>query len=248
MPAKLLFVLMLALAAARVRAEDITLTNGEWRPYQSEDLPHYGVLSRIVSEAFALEGVTVHYKFRPWPRALAEAERGAVHGSIVWSKGAPGSSRNRNFHFSDVVYEGKSVFFHRKDFAFHWTSVADLPQYRVGGVAGYEYRFEQFPGMRIDRAPNDELCMRKLLAGRFDVFPSSLDVGMYILRTRFSPEDAARITSNPGAYNTTLYHLILPRSRADSSRYLDLFNKGLKRLKDSGRYDQYLADLAAGKY
>lgn len=243
-----LIMVLLASAMPSARADDLTLTNGEWRPYLSEQLPHYGVLSRIVSEAFALEGVTVHYVFRPWPRALAEARNGPAHGSVVWSKGSPGSARNRDFYFSDEVYEDKSVFFHRKDFPFHWTSLPDLVNYRIGGVAGYEYSFEKLPGIRIDRAPNDELSMRKLLAGRFDVFPSTLDVGMYILRTHFSAEDAARITYNPGSYRATHYHLILPRARARSSYYLALFNKGLKRLKASGRYDEYLADLNAGKY
>lgn len=246
--AKLLFVLALLLWAPAARADDITLTNGEWRPYLSEQLPHHGVLSRIVTEAFALEGVTVRYVFRPWPRAIAEARKGAAHGSIVWSEGPPGSARNRDFLFSDVVYEDESVFFHRKDVAFHWASFADLPKYRIGGVAGYEYRFEDVPGVRIDRAGTDELCMRKLLAGRFDVFPSSLGVGLYVLRARLSPGEAARITWHPGAYNRTRYHLILPRSLKRSAHYAALFNKGLKRLKDSGRYAQYLADLETAKY
>ncbi|MES2317961.1 MAG: transporter substrate-binding domain-containing protein [Pseudomonadota bacterium] len=245
---KLLLFLALSLGATCARADDITLTNGEWLPYQSEHLPHYGVLSRIVSEAFALEGVTVHYVFRPWPRALAEAQQGRAQGAIVWGQGSPGSSRNRNFHFSDLVFEDKSVYFHRKDFPFTWTTRNDLAKYRLGGVAGYEYSFEQVPGVRIDRAATDELCLRKLLAGRFDIFPSSLDVGRYILRTRFSAEDAARFTWNPGANITTRYYLLLPRSLASSPHYLTVFNKGLKRLKDSGRYAEYLADLEAGKY
>lgn len=244
---KLFFVLTLMLAAPLARGDDITLTNGEWRPYLSETLPHQGVLSRIVTEAFALEGVTVHYVFRPWPRAYAEALQGKAQGSIVWSKGKPGSSRNRDFLFSDVVYEEVSVFFHRKDVAFNWSRFDDLLKYRVGGVAGYEYPFENVPGMRIDRANNDELCMRKLLAGRFDIFPSSLGVGLSVLRERFSRAEAAQITWHPGEYNKTRYHLILSRDFKRAPYYAALFNKGLKRLKDSGRYAEYLADLNAGK-
>jgi polar amino acid transport system substrate-binding protein len=244
---KLLFVLTLMLAPPLARADDITLTNGEWRPYLSEALPHQGVLSRIVTEAFALEGVTVHYVFRPWPRAYAEARQGVAQGSIVWSGGAPGSTRKRDFLFSDVVYEEMSVFFHRKDVVFNWSSFPDLLNYRVGGVAGYEYQFENIPGMRIDRAANDELCMRKLLAGRFDIFPASLGVGLDVLRERLTPAEAAQITWHPGAYNKTRYHLILSREFKRAPHYAALFNKGLKRLKDSGRYAEYLADLGAKK-
>jgi polar amino acid transport system substrate-binding protein len=246
--ASLLLVVMLWCGMAAAHAEDITLTNGEWLPYQSEHLPHYGVLSRIVSEAFALEGVTVHYVFRPWPRALAEAKAGTAQGSIVWSEGPPGSTRHRDFHFSDLVFEGKSVFFHRKGMSFDWKTFDDLVRYRIGGVAGYEYLFQNIPGIKLDRAATDELCMRKLMAGRFDLFPTSLDAGMYLLRTRFSASEAASLTVHKGAYNSTRYHLILPRALASSPRHLELFNKGLKKLKDSGRYAQYMDDLAAGKY
>ena len=121
-----MLVLTLGLAAPAVRADGITLTSGEWRPFLSEQLPHHSVLSRIVSEAFALEGVTVHYTFRPWARAFAEAQQGKAQGSVVWSEGAPGSRRNRDFHFGDLVYEDKSSFFYRKVFPFTWTNIFEL--------------------------------------------------------------------------------------------------------------------------
>lgn len=245
----MLCVLALALAGQGARADEITLTNGEWVPLQSEHLPGYGVLSRIVTEAFALEGVTVRYVFRPWPRAMLEAANGSAAGSLVWSKGAAGSQRNRDFLFSDVVFEGKSVFFVRTGFDFRWTTRADLAKYRIGGVAGYEYLFEDIPGIRIDRAQTDQLSMRKLLAGRFDVFPAILEVGMYTLRTQLSAEEAVGITVHPGgAYNTTRYHLILPRKLPGSARHLALFNRGLQRMKRNGRYAQHMADLQAGRY
>lgn len=240
--------LLLALAAPMVRAEEITLTNGEWLPYTSEQLPHKGVISRIVSEAFAAEGVTVSFKFRPWPRAYTEAQRGLVHGSVVWGTGASWSQRHGDFLFSAPVFEDQSVFFYRKDIDFKWTTYADLAHYRMGGVAGYEYRFQNEPGVRIDRAPSDELTLRKLVAGRVDVFPSSLHVGNYILRKRFTPEEAAQVAIYDGSFNVTKYYLILARSRPDSAALMDKFNKGLKRLQDSGRYARYMADLQAGRY
>jgi polar amino acid transport system substrate-binding protein len=241
--------MVLALAPAAAWADDITLTNGEWLPLQSEHLPGYGVLSRVVSEAFALEGVTVHYLFRPWPRAMAEAQDGPAQGAVVWSKGKPGSARNRHFVYSDVMFEGKAVFFHRTGFPFTWKTYADLAKFRIGGVAGYEYDFETTPGVRIDRAPTEYLSMRKLLAERFDVYPTIREVGLYTLRTGFPAEEAAAISLYHGqAYKLTRYHLILPRRLAGTPRYLGLFNKGLRRLRDSGRYAQLMADLEAGRY
>ncbi|MGW8391859.1 substrate-binding periplasmic protein [Pseudoduganella sp. HUAS MS19] len=240
--------LFCVLAVPLARAETITLSNGEWLPYLSATLPHYGAVSRIVSEAFALEGITVNYVFRPWPRAYAEAQRGLVDGSLVWSVGPPTTGRAREFLSSDTVLEAQSVFFHRKGYSFSWTRDADLAGLRIGGVAGYEYRFEDVPGVRLDRAPTEELNFRKLVAGRVDVVPASLDVGRYILRTKFRPEEAAGITVAAGRYNTTQYRLIMRRADAANALYIERFNRGLRKLKESGRYDQYMADLAAGRY
>lgn len=223
--------------------ETITLSNGEWLPYLSQSLPHHGAVSRIVTEAFALEGITVKYVFRPWPRAYAEAQRGLVAGSVVWSVGEPDTERAREFFASDTVLESHSVFFHRKGFDFRWKTDDDLVGVRIGGVAGYEYRFEAVPGIKIERAQTEELNLRKLVAGRVDVVPASLDVGRYILRTRFKPEESASITVAQGRYYTTHYRLIMRRADAANAGYIERFNRGLRKLKESGKYNEYISAL-----
>ncbi len=51
--------LLLSSSATSLAGETIRITNGDWPPFTSEQLPSGGPLSRIVSEAFALEGITV---------------------------------------------------------------------------------------------------------------------------------------------------------------------------------------------
>jgi polar amino acid transport system substrate-binding protein len=231
--------LLLSIAA---RAGDvITLTSGEWMPYISERAPHYGPISRIITEAFALEGVRVNYVFRPWSRAYVEAVSGGANGTVVWSTSERDTDRMRNFHFSDVIFEGKSVFFYRRTFEWNRRSLAGV---RLGGTAGYEYLFDKDPLLTIDRtAPSDELNFRKLAAGRFDVFPANLDVGRYILREELTPEQALQVTWDPKPYNITPYHLLLNKKDPSSRRYMALFNKGLKKLKESGKYAEYMQTL-----
>ncbi len=57
----------------------IRLTNGEWQPYLSEDTPHHGFASHIVTEAFALVGVEVEYGFFPWSRAMKLTSETSKH-------------------------------------------------------------------------------------------------------------------------------------------------------------------------
>ncbi|MRW88467.1 transporter substrate-binding domain-containing protein [Duganella sp. FT80W] len=234
---------LLALCSG-VRANDvITLTSGEWLPYMSPSLPHYGPLSRIVSEAFALEGVEVRYVFRPWSRAYVEATAHGVNGSMVWSVSPRDSERRLRFYLSDTVLDGQSVFFHLKSYPFRWAGYTQLVGVRLGGTAGYEYAFDRYPGMRVDRAAaSDEQNFVKLAAGRFDVFPANLDVGRQILRG-LPAEQAERITWDPHPYNITHYYLLLNKVNADNQRYLALFNRGLRRLKASGKYAEYLGAL-----
>lgn len=232
----------LLLSSISARADDaITLTSGEWMPYISARAPYYGPISRIVTEAFALEGVKVNYLFRPWSRAYAEAAGGSANGSIVWSSSERDSDRARNFHFSDVIFDGKSVYFYLKTFDWNKRSLTGV---RLGGTAGYEYLFDKDPWIQVDRtAPSDELNFRKLVAGRFDVFPANLDVGRHILREELTPEQAMQVTWDPKPYNITHYHLLLSKKDPSSLRYMALFNKGLKKLKDSGKYAEYMQSL-----
>jgi polar amino acid transport system substrate-binding protein len=229
-------------------AEEIVLSNGDWLPYLSESLPGYGVISRMVSDAYASQGIKVRYVFRPWPRALAEARQLRVDGSVVWSPGKPDSDRTRDFLYTDVIFHGRSTFFHLKAVPFAWNDWPDLARWRIGGSAGYEYRFEKTPDVRIDRGPTDEHCLRKLLAKRIDACAMVEEVGKYVMRVRMTPAEAAQISINSKPYGSTAYHLILPKGLPNSERMRIAFNKGLQKLKDDGSYQRYMRDLEFGNY
>src|SRR6218665_3581920 len=92
-------------------AETISLTNGEWSPYLGKNLPHHGVASRIVEEAFALEGIQVQWEFYPWPRALRTAEKGKSAGTAVWRRSA---EKEQDFFISDPVVDTSYYLFHRQ--------------------------------------------------------------------------------------------------------------------------------------
>lgn len=239
-PARVLSLLALFLAASVPAAEEVVLTNGEWPPYLGEREPDYGIASRLVSAAFAQEGVKVRYVFLPWRRAYLEAEGGKYQGSVVWSYE---KERGEVFHFSDTLFEGRSVFFHLKKSSFDWKTFDDLLQYRVGGTVGYTYEFEKNPRIKVERADSDLDNFKKLLVGRFDIFPSDIKVGYAVLRGNLPAEDAAQITHHPRAYNVVTYHLILSKKHPDGARLLATFNRGLKKLRESGRHDDYFTSF-----
>lgn len=228
----------------------IRLTNGEWAPWLSQGLKHYGVASHIVTEAFALEGVKVIYEFFPWARAKNLAQFGDWDGSVVWYYTA---ERAKYFNFSDPVVKTQVAFFHLKSFSFDWNTMEDLYSLEIGGVLGvfYSQEFaeaEKAGKFLIERVPTHLINIRKLLKGRIKIMPMEPEVAFGILRNKFNTKDIELITHHPKMLGIRPLHVIFSKKIKRNKRMITLFNNGLKRLKESGKYDQFIEESQKGNY
>ena len=236
--------------AAAQTSETIRLTNGEWQPFLSKDVPHNGFASHIVTEAFALVGVEVECGFFPWKRAMKLAREGAWDGTAIW-----GTSEERlaNFHFTDAVVPTTYVFFHLKSTAFDWGDYDDLADLKVGGTVEYYYAddfeaAEKAGVFHTIRGRSDEVGLKNLLKGRIDVFPGEVMVTYEQIREIFSEQEAALFTHHAKVIVDKPMFVLLNKDVSGNERMRDLFNEGLQQLKASGRFDQIIADALAGKY
>lgn len=240
--------MLLALGGTAVAGESVRITNGEWPPFTSRQLANGGLLSRIVAEAFALEGVTVEYGYFPWKRSYELAKSGRWDGSVGW---APSSEHRRDFEMSEpVIFVGKGLY-HLKDTTFDWKVIDDLNRWRVGGTAGYSYgdewdRAVKAGRLRIDEVTADEQSLRKLLLRRIDVIAMEVEVAEYLIQTILTPEEAAAIVRHPRLLTQAPICLALSRQSARAPGLLLRFNRGLQRLKDSGKYEQYVGQVGRG--
>lgn len=230
--------------------ETISLTNGEWPPYQSAQFKYGGLLSRICSEAFAEVGVDVDYTYMPWKRALTVAEFAPYSGSFAWRRRADVEER---FYYSDPLMVEEIVFFHRKGKTFEWVTLKDVGKLRVGASLGYLYNLPlaeavDEAGGEMDIAPTELLCFQKLLRNRVDVVPSSLNVGYYLLQTHFLRGQADTVSHHPRPYLNDTLHLLISKKVKNGEALIQRFNSGLKTLKQDGRYDQYLSESLRGDY
>jgi polar amino acid transport system substrate-binding protein len=226
-------------------AESVRLTNGEWPPYLGEQLPHYGVASRIVSEAFAHEGIEVQWEFYPWARALHLAEKGQRDGSAVWLYSP---EREQSFYISDPVVESGHQFFHRKSRHFDWQTIDDLAGLRICVTIGYDYgqafqTAEAEGRLQTRRVTSDEVCFRQLLAGRVDLFPIDKVVGYAMLYAHFSNADRAQLSVHHRPLRSDPLHLLLSRKVAENAERIRRFNLGLTKLRQNGRVAQYLLEI-----
>lgn len=223
--------------------ETIRLTTGDWYPFVSESLKDKGIFSRIVTESLAIEGINVEYTFFPWERAYDSAKFGDYDGSSCysWTK-----EREKYFYYSEPMYIEKDVFFHLKSYKFDWNTFDDLKGIAIGGTIGYDYgpKFqegEKSGKLDVQRVPTDEQNFRKLLNNRIKLFINSFEAGYGNIHQNFK-QKAHLITYHPKPSLTSNYYLILSKKHDKNKRILALFNKGLKQLKESGKYDQYLEE------
>ena len=231
--------ILISLTTVSSAEEVVRITVGEWPPYHSKELPHYGLASRIITEAFLMEGVKVSYGFFPWPRALILAQKHEWDGTAVWFRNP---EREAAFYISDPVIEAKDVFFHLKEFKFDWKGFDDLKQYRIGATQDYYYgpefqKAEQEERIQVERATSDEINLKKLLRDRFDIFPLELRVGLNMLRKKFSPQEIERITYHPKLIYSEFGYLLLSKKQQKNRYLISIFNRGLKKLKESGKYE-----------
>lgn len=242
---RLTLLLLIVILGSAHAADTVRLTNGEWPPYLGEDLPHHGVASRIVAEAFALQNVEVQWEFHPWARSLKMAEQGTRDGSAVWLYN---HEREQRFHISDPVVESGYYLFHRKNRHFDWSSVEDLRGLRIAATRGYDYgdAFQQAEAageIDVVRLTGDEQGLRQLLAGRVDLFPVDKVVGFDLLYQQFSAAERRLLSFHPVPLRSDSLHLLLSREVPGNAELMQRFNQGLARLRDSGKISQYLLEI-----
>lgn len=237
---------LFALPVAAQAEGRIRITNGEWLPWVSQTLPHYGPASQVVTEAFAAVGWTVEYGFFPWQRAFELAKNGEYEGTFGWSQ-IP--EREAHFLFSSPVFSGSDVFFFRRDFGFEWDGNLEyLSGKKIGRTLSYSYgqefdRFARPPTAQIDLAPTDVLNMTKVLNGRIELFPLDWLVGVGLLAKDFSADDAAQIACHPTPLRVAEYRLLLSKKSEKAAETMRQFNQGLDLLRQRGRLDEILADV-----
>ncbi|MDG9669296.1 transporter substrate-binding domain-containing protein [Hahella sp. CR1] len=230
----------------------VTLTNGEWTPYTSETLKHGGVFTHIVTEAFALSGYKAEYQYHPWKRSYQLAQEGKADGSMAW---APTPDRRRDFIFSDPVTHNKKVIFHLKSFDFDWRGIDDLIGLRIGATDSYTYG-EAFDDaardglLSVEYVASDKLNIRKLLAGRIQIFPMEIEVGYSLINQELSPIQTLLITNHHRPILETPFCVVISRkiSPLRAEQILQALNSGLEGLRSSGRYEEMLWQSRIGKY
>ncbi len=219
------------------QGEAVTVATGEWAPYVSRKLENGGFITEIISATFRKMNLEVEFVFYPWRRCYDAVVTGRVWAAFPYSVTG---GRRTEVLFSDKISHSVTRFF------FHspkenpdppgYETLADLKQYRVGGVLGYFYE-EAFAkaGLSIDAVSSEAAALEKLRLGRIELLPLNELVGWFLIRNRFT-ERIDHFHTLDKAYSRDDLHLIASKSYPGSEELLARFNRALKRVKDDYIY------------
>lgn len=93
-------------------------------------------------------------------------------------------------------------------------------------------------------APDDVTNLRKLLAGRIDLFPIDQEVGQYLIARNFPPRLAQQLEPQSKSFCGAAACGDLAQA-SPGPELVERFNRGLKALQDSGEFERLVADTRA---
>ena len=248
----LLLLLIFSSFSGVVSSETFRISTGEFIPYCSSAAFHKGFASHVVEEAFASQGHDVEFAFLPWKRAMLEAKHGGYDATSWW---VYSEERAADFLFSEEILERTIAFLYHKykNSEFDWKDMDDLSGMRIGWTRGYHYTeelaaFRKTNNAIFEEVNSDEQNLKRLLLGRIDIFPMNTVTGMELLRTKFAPNVVHQLDFHPRSIDTTNGLLLFPKVNKRSEQIRDIFNKGLKSIRDDGTYESLLNGLLKGDY
>lgn len=218
------------------QGKKIILATDPWPPYYGPNMKNGGYFTEIAKASFKKIGYECDVKFIPWKRAFDVSKAGGYDGLLgaFYKEG-----RTEYFKYSDPISETSIVFFSKKGRKITFKEMKDLSQYKIGVITGYNYSkaFDTAAYLHKEGVPNLKLNIKKLMAGRIDIFIESREVALWTLREEIpNYADLVEIVNPPLKINK----LYIPISKKikNHEQIVAAFNTGLKLIKEDGTFDK----------
>lgn len=244
--------LMIGLATANfVYAEEVPLRirADSWMPFNGDPAAKQpGYVVEFLREVFEPQGIKVDYQVMPWAAAVKAAEAGEIDGII----GANKKEAENLVTGSVEIAEPQFALFARKDNPWKYDSLRSLQGVRLGAIEGYSYwssldgyiKKSSAPALKLYTGENPLAeAMTDMVDGKIDVMAESVLVFIWTTKSTGRKFSDFRI-----AYSETAEPLYVAFAKNELGRkYARMFDVGLRKLKDSGRFDAILSGYGFAK-
>ncbi|WP_022962811.1 substrate-binding periplasmic protein [Halopseudomonas pelagia] len=216
-------------------AEPIKLVTGEeYPPFTGSDLHSGGVLTALVTNAFAHSSVTTQVEFRPWVRGYEDSlklEYAATFPYIATDE------RKANFLFSDPLYLLKIRFYVTPNSPFQQGSAQELAQAVFCLPAGYEFAgwaADQREKLNFVRPRTIEQCYEMMSRNRVDVLISNPANVAYLATLAQHKRQPLILRELQHPLADVTLHLMIPAHHPQAETLMNDFNRGLRQMHSSG--------------
>lgn len=238
-------VLWALLSSASASAEEIVklrIRADSWMPFNGDpSAGQPGYVVEFLREVFEPQGIKVDYQIMPWADAVKAAEAGEVEGII----GANRKEAENLLVGSMPIAEPRFALFVLKTNPWRYENLRSLQTVKIGAIEGYSYWASidgyiakyHAPAVKLyyGEAPLTE-ALEELDGGKIDVVVESVLVFHWAVKSR-----GKKFTDYRIAYNEVAEPLFVAFAKNEAGRkYTKLFDQGLKKLKDNGRFDAIL--------
>lgn len=240
---KLKLALFMLIAPVTWSNEQLTLATVDWPPFYGQNLPQKGYVYAVSKEAFRRAGYDVTVIFLPWKRALELTRLGKYDGLLgVYHT----DSRELDFVFSASLAEKKEVFVFQSSKHNNYRSLQDLQGKIIGGLRGAapledlkRYKLD----ITIDDVADEERGIRQLYAKRIDLMLMNAERLNYLMDTSpsiLTIRDSFKLSQLE--FDDYSLHCAIIRSRKDRKLIIKKYNRELKKVISSGKYNHLKAN------
>ncbi len=170
-----------------LRAEPLIIAISDFPPSIDLSDENYGIHGELVLGAIKRIGHPFEIKIFSWSKISQMLDTQDVC-SFGWVKN---KDRLKRWQYSRPYHADISYLWGRKDNKIDLTTLEDALNYRIGVTRGFSYgqNFDDLLSrIETDESFDDTVNLRKLLAGRIDLFPAQAIIVKPILATRFTAQ------------------------------------------------------------
>lgn len=231
------FLLSQVISTDSAAQSDVNLVSGnDYAPFTDQSLPQGGLATAVVSEAFNQIGLKTAIDWKPWKRGFLETKEGRYIGTFPY---IPTDERKQDFLYSAPVFTETYVALSNAKDKNNYLSYEDMKGRTICRPVGYaiadkiESNLENW-NISLFQPRDMAGCMRAIMnLPNHVVILNRLQAAEELKK----PEnDLSLIKIHPIKEQGFTLHFIVSKKRQDAHVWINRFNDGLKKVKQSGSY------------
>jgi polar amino acid transport system substrate-binding protein len=215
--------------------QELIFAIGDWPPYTNSS--ENGLATDIVTAACISVGLKYKIIHVPWLRAENNVEKGEAFATYPY---AITNERKSKYIFSDPIFSSSNSIIYKKSNSKininELQNIESFKNYTIGMTTGSDAITVPLReiGAKVETTETIDLSMKKLQSGRIDfLIEDSYVINELLKQYR---DNQIVVLKKQILFLDRDYCLMATKNNSNSSEIINLFNKGIRKIKSTGEY------------